>query len=371
MDIVINRLKADPREASVEFVECKCCGHPDTICDLVCENAGKALAAYYEKCFGNILHYNIDKALLVAGTAIPKWNGGKIVKPARLIIAGRATAKVGTRQVPVERIIKESARKTLSSFKRAKIDVKVMTAPGSANLAQIFSDKKRDLAVANDTSFGCAHYPATRLEVLVLAIRDFLYSANFRKRFPQVGDDIKIMALRDKNKKEVTLAIAFIDNFFSSVAEYAAVKNELELLLSKKFNVLLKINTLDDYESGVGGVYLTVTGLSCEMGDDGQVGRGNRYDGLITPNQPMSLEAIAGKNDNHPGRAYQVAAYKIAEAVVKKGGAKFASVQMLTDIGAPLRKPKVVAVSLIGEANNGKVKAGKVKAAVRSVMQNL
>jgi len=30
-------------------------------------------------------------------------------------------------------------------------------------------------------------------------------------------------------------------------------------------------------------VYLTVTGLSAEAGDDGQVGRGNRVNGLITP----------------------------------------------------------------------------------------
>ncbi len=33
------------------------------------------------------------------------------------------------------------------------------------------------------------------------------------------------------------------------------------------------------------------SGLSAETGDDGQVGRGNRVNGLITPNGPMSLEA--------------------------------------------------------------------------------
>ncbi|MBI5398715.1 hypothetical protein HZB03_04595, partial [Candidatus Woesearchaeota archaeon] len=120
MDVVIDRLKEDPRDASVEFVECKGHGHPDTICDLVCENAGNALAAYYRKRFGRVLHYNIDKALLVAGTAIPKWRGGKVVKPAKLIIAGRATAKVGTSPIPVKRIVQESARKTLSRFKRAR-----------------------------------------------------------------------------------------------------------------------------------------------------------------------------------------------------------------------------------------------------------
>ena len=42
-------------------------------------------------------------------------------------------------------------------------------------------------------------------------------------------------------------------------------------------------------------VYLTVTGTSAEMGDDGQVGRGNRPNGLITPYRPMTLEAAAGR----------------------------------------------------------------------------
>ena len=49
-------------------------------------------------------------------------------------------------------------------------------------------------------------------------------------------------------------------------------------------------------------VYLTVTGLSAECGDDGQVGRGNRVNGLITPDRPMSLEAAAGKNPVTPRR---------------------------------------------------------------------
>ena len=54
-------------------------------------------------------------------------------------------------------------------------------------------------------------------------------------------------------------------------------------------------------------VYLTVTGTSAEGGDDGQVGRGNRVNGLITPYRPMSLEAAAGKNPvTHVGKLYNL-----------------------------------------------------------------
>jgi S-adenosylmethionine synthetase len=47
---------------------------------------------------------------------------------------------------------------------------------------------------------------------------------------------------------------------------------------------------------------LTVTGTSAENGDDGQVGRGNRINGLITPYHPMSLEATSGKKPGKPHR---------------------------------------------------------------------
>src|SRR5690606_40191772 len=60
-------------------------------------------------------------------------------------------------------------------------------------------------------------------------------------------------------------------------------------------------------------VYLTVTGTSAESGDYGQVGRGNRANGLITPHRPMSLEAVAGKNPvTHVGKLYNLLASRIA-----------------------------------------------------------
>ena len=51
-----------------------------------------------------------------------------------------------------------------------------------------------------------------------------------------------------------------------------------------------RINTADDEtKKDESGYYLTVTGTSAEMGDDGSVGRGNRANGLITPNRPCLL----------------------------------------------------------------------------------
>jgi len=59
-------------------------------------------------------------------------------------------------------------------------------------------------------------------------------------------------------------------------------------------SVEVAVNTADGDTAD--SIYLTVTGLSAEIADDGQVGRGNRVNGLITPCRPMSLEAAAGKD---------------------------------------------------------------------------
>jgi S-adenosylmethionine synthetase len=95
-------------------------------------------------------------------------------------------------------------------------------------------------------------------------------------------------------------------------------------------------------------VYLTVTGLSAEAGDDGQVGRGNRVNGLITPCRPMSLEAAAGKNPvTHTGKLYNLLADRIARALVDEiPGVGEAQCLLLSQIGSPIVEPHVADIRL-------------------------
>jgi len=58
-------------EDSVEVVERKGVGHPDTICDALAEMLSRALCREYRNRFGAILHHNVDKALLCGGRAAP------------------------------------------------------------------------------------------------------------------------------------------------------------------------------------------------------------------------------------------------------------------------------------------------------------
>jgi S-adenosylmethionine synthetase len=106
-----NYLPVEDRE--IEIVERKGVGHPDTICDLVCESVSRALSQYYLKRFGKVLHHNLDKGLLVAGRSQPKFGGGKILEKIKIIVAGRATDKVGKFKIPVRKIAEKATRECL------------------------------------------------------------------------------------------------------------------------------------------------------------------------------------------------------------------------------------------------------------------
>ena len=91
-----------------------------------------------------------------------------------------------------------------------------------------------------------------------------------------------------------------------------------------------------------------MTGTSAEAGDDGEVGRGNRVNGLITPCRPMSLEAAAGKNPvTHVGKIYNVLASEISNALVATVP-EIASAQclMVSRIGKPVAEPAVLQIAI-------------------------
>ena len=102
-----------------------------------------------------------------------------------------------------------------------------------------------------------------------------------------------------EEKLQSTVAAAKIDYRIQSLEHYFETKEEIKERTEEivEENSSLKpevhVNTADKEEED--SIYLTVTGTSAEMGDDGSVGRGNRVNGLITPHRSMSLEAASGK----------------------------------------------------------------------------
>jgi len=110
---------------------------------------------------------------------------------------------------------------------------------------------------------------------------------------------------------------------------------------------VVDVNAADDIDTG--SVFLTVTGTSAEMGDDGSVGRGNRCNGLITPNRPMSMEATSGKNPiNHIGKIYNLLSTELAqECAHEVEGIEEIYIRLLSQIGKPIDQPLVASIQVL------------------------
>ena len=335
---------------SVEMAERKGIGHPDTICDEITEQISRDLCQYYLKEFGAIMHHNVDKALLVGGQSKPAYKGGKVIHPISLIIAGRATAQIKDKKIPVEDIAIDTAKKWLKKNIRhldvAK-DIKITSniRPGSADLVELFKRYgKGEMPLANDTSFGAGFYPKTPLEETIIMIDTLLNDPTTKIQFPFIGEDTKVMGVKEYSKRYFTIAMAMIDTYITDLSDYISKKEAVKEYIIHSLELSdaeVHINTADDYNNE--SIYLTVTGTSAEHGDDGQVGRGNRINGLITPYHPMSLEATSGKNPlNHTGKIYNYFAMDLSRAIVESNFADYARVFIVSQIGKPIDEPQLL-----------------------------
>jgi S-adenosylmethionine synthetase len=104
-------------------------------------------------------------------------------------------------------------------------------------------------------------------------------------------------------------------------------------------------------------MYLTVLGTSADGADGGEVGRGNRVNGLISLHRPMSTEAAAGKNPvSHVGKIYNLLAHEMARRICESvPGVEEASVWLCSQIGRPLNDPWSVAVEFVPKSDAGAV----------------
>lgn len=358
--IIFEPLRATPvSRGHSEHVERKGVGHPDTICDSIAEAASVSLGRYYRQLCGRVLHHNIDKSLLVAGQSQPCPGGGKIIAPMRLIFGDRATDEFHGKRIPVGDIVKAAARDWFKQNLRFVDPDRHVTfqneiRPGSPELVDIFS---RPELTANDTSAGVGYAPLTETEVLVLEAERYLNSTEFKGRFPEVGEDIKVMASRHYRQLFMTISIAFVDGLISSATAYFERKHQiqddverhLESHLRLLDHIEVMVNVLDDQSRGNGGMYLTVLGTSAEGADSGQVGRGNRVNGVISLHRPMTTEAAAGKNPvSHVGKIYNLLAHKMAGRICSEvSGVEEATVWLCSQIGRKLDDPWSISVELV------------------------
>lgn len=348
-------------EPEVEFVERKGVGHPDTLCDQLAEDLACYLATEYLTNTGRVQAFNVDKAVLAAGSIEVDFGGGELTKPSRLVLVGKADLGHGW-QPDSEKLahdFKERLLELLPDADAAAFDVEIWLNQSSVDLAAVIQAGHGEVPLANDTSFAAVSLPRSPLEAAVHAIEVHLNSAAYRSMVP-IGRDIKVMGARIGNDVRITVAVpvmaASVQNRDEYDAVVFAVQEEAGQIAAEPLQdeAIVAVNQADLDDSA----YLTLSGTSAEAGDDGQVGRGNRFGGLITPYRPMSLEAAAGKNPAaHVGKTYHAVGFDIAEKLAKESNATETTIRLLSSIGHPVTEPQAVHVELVGDVDPAQIQS--------------
>lgn len=351
--LIVTRTSTEwPDDAAVEVVERKGLGHPDTLCDAIAERVCNVLCRAYLEQFGAILHHNVDKVLLCGGTSHPRFGGGTITAPIEIYLAGRATKEWRGAVIPVDELAIAACRELLGERLRLHEDIRVISRirPGSSELGAL--SQRGELPLANDTACGVGCAPLSELEQTVLEVTRTLASPSVHAEHPAIGSDVKVMAVRYRDRVDLTVACAMIDRYLESFDAYVAERSYVKQLAGEaarrvsQLPATVLVNAADDDDDKA--VFLTVTGSSAEAADDGEAGRGNRVSGLITPCRPMTIEATAGKNPvSHVGKLYNVIAGRVAHAVVTElPETGSAACMLVSRIGARIDQPALVDVAI-------------------------
>ncbi|MBN1327956.1 MAG: methionine adenosyltransferase [Candidatus Heimdallarchaeota archaeon] len=367
-----------PSKLPVEIVERKGQGHPDFLCDKASEELSIAISKWYIDNIGRILHHNVDKAVLAGGQSIATIGHGEVLEPIYLLLVGRAVGvntRINDKILPIGKLVLETTKSWLHKDlphldieHDIIIDYKVRS--GSTDLVGNF-EEAIEIPRANDTSIGIGFAPFTKVEELTYKAERLLNDPSTKKKYPAIGEDIKVMGVRKKDKIDLTIACAMISTELVDVDHYYSTKEDAKNLIldlaAKVWGGDINIDVnVADVPGNEDCLYLTVTGTSAEQGDDGQVGRGNRVNGLITPYRPMTLEAAAGKNPvSHVGKTYNIAARKICEEVVSELSVDNVDCYLVSKIGKKITEPQIIEVALIGD----KKEESRTKRQIEEIVQ--
>ncbi|MEA2001544.1 MAG: methionine adenosyltransferase [Actinomycetota bacterium] len=350
-----------PYAPPVEFVERKGTGHPDTICDHLAEELARELATEYLTHTGAVQHFNVDKAIFAAGSVKVGFGGGEHLRASKLVLVGKADSLQSWRPDPesLEKKYKDKLLALLPDATSEAFDVEIWLNQSSADLASVVTTRDDDAPLSNDTSFAAVSLPRSALESTVHQVETHLNSEDFRSRLP-IGRDIKVMGARVDGSSHITVACPVLARSVANRSEYDEVVAQLGATVARISTeelgpaVEVKINQADQDDSA----YLTLTGTSAEAGDDGQVGRGNRFGGLITPYRPMSLEAAAGKNPAaHVGKTYHAVAADIAGRLERETAITESTIRLLSSIGQSVVNPEAVHIEVVGEAEEDQLRS--------------
>jgi S-adenosylmethionine synthetase len=372
-------------EMPIELVERKGIGHPDTLADMIADEFSNRYSRFCLDKFGVIPHHWADKVTLVGAKSEIGYGTSKLLRPIKAFQFGRITPDIGDMHIDVDGIFKNSVQIVMKNvfpdaYLDGFIDCEAITHDGAGpDHPKEFYDPKsvkdvgktQEKPKSNDTMIMTSYAGYSPIDIMCLEIENYLNSRNFKKKYPQTGYDVKVLASRFEHDVDVTVCVPFIGLKTPNFREYkdalAAIQIEVNQKLKEiypKYKISLHFNTKDFGEYA----YLTFFGTSLDKGGCGAVGRGNRFNGLITPTREMSVEAPSGKNPtHHSGRLYSEAAFRISKDIYLQCGVQN-YLNIIARNGDNLDDPAFVFVKCSGDVSK---QANQIRQIVKNSMDDI
>lgn len=361
--------RSTPAGLPVEVVERKGIGHPDTLADALAERMSVAYSRHCRDRFGAVLHHNLDKLYLRGGHAHTGLGQFKMTEPTLLVIGGRISSSFAGEPIAYRELFETVARDYLATvLPHFDVDKWLHIQHATTDRSRFptwFRPRGLDdlpelrQPTGSDTVAVTAWWPLTPTERLVLSLERYLNKEATGPRYPHLGQDIKVMAVRRGRRVIATVNVAVHPSAAPTVNAYESVLALLwpelmavaEQTVGADLEVNVCINTQVSNPYAAKRQYLLGSGTCLEFGEEGFVGRGNGASGLIAVHRPKSVEAAFGKNPTyHSGKVYSLYGEQIAREVHVETGAA-ATVTIVSGNSIPLRDPTYVAVDLDGDAD--------------------
>jgi len=385
MEIIHTNNIKYPDDNPFEIVERKGIGHPDTVADALSERISVEYSKYCLEHFGVVLHHNVDKVSALGGLVAMDWGKAKVLKPIRILVNGRVSASFHNEAIPrkeiYEQAIKEQLNKSLPHLNTEKwLDIIDNSTTYSKNPRWFNPQSLDDLpdhssVFANDTSAIVSYWPLTPSKQLALKLEGHFYDDQQKPKFKEIGQDIKVMIVRNNKRYDITMCIPFFCKYFDGPESYLAKLHEIESSLiefakeqlGNSVEIDLKVNTQDQRKRqsrDAKSFYFVTTGGSLDFGEEGIVGRGNNRLGIIPSFRPYTMEVAPGKNPvYHVGKVLGFVADELAKAIANNIKCN-TEVWIVTRIGDPLFEPNSIIVN-----TSGGVRQTNVNEIVRSILK--
>lgn len=359
----------DPSSGIFEVVERKGVGHPDSLADAL---ANEVSVVYSKHCLekaGVIPHHNVDKLYIGGGHYKNDYGVCERLSPVIVRVNGRISSHFGEVDLDIENLQDSAVRNYIRNVIPTMKDDDLIIESNATQHTKVphwFKPRSVDdipdtkNPKANDTSVCIGHWPPTPTESLAYNLERYFWkevSGYPVPRFPEIGQDIKVMVVRNEKQIEATLCVPAMSLFTKSFDTYRELmlmhQNNLQaladsLLGSSGIKSIVRVNPYQrQYMLGIG---------SCiECGEEGIVGRGNNINGIISTYRIHTLESWAGKNPvYHTGRVYGYMTAKLAKDISEKFLVK-CTVTAVTRCGDSLFPPYQLIISIDHSVNNNEL----------------